>query len=87
MLSPSPGCIPKVGPSGLDFLCLDPPGLFSPVSISSFPENLSSRVLELLGGIEVSLAAHRFPHKSIPKQLRFMGELVQGPQGPEDIGQ
>lgn len=49
-LSSSPGCIPKVGPSGLDFLCFDPS-----VSIGPFPENVSPEVWEFLGGMAAPL--------------------------------
>lgn len=87
MLSASLGCIPKVGSSDLDFLCLGPPWLFFLLSIGSFLENISSKVLEVLGRIEVSLAPLKSPVKAIPEQSRSIGQLVQGPQGPEDMWQ
>lgn len=59
-LSSSPGCIPKEGPSGLDFLCFD-----RPVSISPFPENVSPKVWEFLGGMAGPLGAHKSPLKPI----------------------
>lgn len=73
---PSLGCIPEVRPLGLN-----PPRWFSPMSITSFPENISSQALESLGGIETLPAACESPLRSIPEQLRFPGEVVQGPHG------
>lgn len=71
-LSPSPGCLPKVQPSGLNH----PPG-FSAMSITSFPGNICSKALKFLGGIEVS----PLQLTSLLEQSRFPAELMQGPTG------
>ncbi|KAL0618893.1 Protein GVQW1, partial [Plecturocebus cupreus] len=83
LLSPFPGCLPKAGPSDLGFLCLDPSGFFYLGSISSFPESISSKILELLlGKAPVILSIERNITKPEHTHLSVMvGGIVEAALG------